>query len=120
MTPQEAARCCGPVDELLDVELFKSLSDPTRLKLLSCLAKCGRPCSVTEIAECCVVDFSVVSRHLGVLANAGVLTSTKLGRVVFYEVRYQHLFQTFQSLAKAIGECRPKRAAATKRVKNVK
>ena len=49
-------------DRALDAELFKALSDPTRLKLLACLAKCSRMCSVTEVAECCSVDFSVVSR----------------------------------------------------------
>jgi ArsR family transcriptional regulator len=109
MKPQEASQCCGPIDDLLDAELFKALGEPTRLKLLSCLAKCGRACSVTELTECCAVDISVVSRHLGVLEKAGVLTATKQGRTVFYEVRYKHLTEAFRSLAKAIEGCRPKR-----------
>ncbi len=112
MKPQEASQCCGPIDDLLDVELFKALGEPTRLKLFSCLAKCGRACSVTELAECCAVDFSVVSRHLGVLEKAGVLSATKQGRMVFYEVRYKHLTGAFRTLAKAIEGCRPKRGAA--------
>ncbi len=98
---------------MLDAELFKALGEPTRLKLLSCLAKCARPCSVTELTECCAVDFSVVSRHLGVLEKAGVLTATKEGRTVYYAVRYQHLTDAFRSLAKAIEGCRPKRRTAT-------
>jgi len=102
MTPEEAAKCCGPVDGLLDVELFKSLCDPTRLKLLSCLVKCGRPCSVTEVTECCSVDFSVVSRHLAMLEKSGVLSSTKEGRTVHYTVRYSHLSRFFRELADAI------------------
>lgn len=114
MKPQEASQCCGPIDEWLDAELFKALGEPTRLKLLSCLAKCGRACSVTELAACCAVDFSVVSRHLGMLEKAGVLTATKEGRTVFYEVRYQHLTSAFRALAKAVEDCRPKRGA-TKR-----
>jgi DNA-binding transcriptional ArsR family regulator len=109
MEPQEASQCCGPIDDLLDAELFKALGEPTRLKLLSCLAKCGRACSVTELTECCAVDISVVSRHLGVLEKAGVLTATKQGRTVFYEVRYKHLTEAFRALAKAIEGCRPKR-----------
>jgi len=108
MKPLEAGRCCGPIDEWLDAELFKALGEPTRLKLLSCLAKCGRACSVTEMSECCLVDFSVVSRHLSVLEKAGVLTATKEGRTVFYSVRYQHLTAALRSLAKAIETCRPK------------
>lgn len=103
MTPLEAARACGRVDSLFDAEFFKAMSDPTRLRLLSCLAKCRRPCSVTELAECCSVDFSVVSRHLGILERAGLLTSSKEGRTVFYDVRYQHLSDTFQALARSFG-----------------
>lgn len=113
MDPQEAAKCCGPMDELLDAELFKALGDPTRLKLLSCLAKCGRPCSVTELTQCCAVDLSVVSRHLSALEKAGVLSSAKEGRTVFYTVRYKHLTDAFRSLAKAIEQCRPKRNSTT-------
>jgi len=109
MKPMEASKCCGPIDDLLDAEFFKALGEPTRLKLLSCLAKCGRPCSVTELAECCVVDFSVVSRHLSLLEKAGVLASTKEGRTVFYAVRYKHITEAFRELAKAIEGCRPKR-----------
>tara|TARA_R110002020_G_scaffold280541_2_gene496283 strand:+ start:483 stop:860 length:378 start_codon:yes stop_codon:yes gene_type:complete len=109
MKPTEVSQCCGPIDDLLDAELFKSLGEPTRLKLLSCLAKCGRPCSVTELTECCAVDISVVSRHLAVLEKAGVLTSMKEGRTVYYAVRYKHLTEAFRALAKAIEGCRPKR-----------
>ena len=112
MKPQEASQCCGPIDDLLDAELFKALGEPTRLKLVSCLAKCGRPCSVTELAECCEVDYSVVSRHLGVLERAGVLTATKQGRTVCYEVRYKHLTDSFWALAKGIDGYRPKRGKA--------
>lgn len=120
LTPQDAAKCCAPVDDLLKAEFFKSLSDPTRLKLLACLAKCGRPCSVTEIAECCEVDFSVVSRHLAILCKAGVISSVKEGRKVFYSVRYQHLSRIFKALAKSIGECQSKRIVARKRIQNAK
>jgi DNA-binding transcriptional ArsR family regulator len=64
---------------------------------------------VTELTECCAVDFSVVSRHLSVLEKAGVLTATKVGRTVFYEVRYKHLIESFRGLAKVIEGYRPKR-----------
>lgn len=109
MKPRETLKCCEPIDDLLDAELFKALGEPTRLKLLSCLAKCGRPCSVTELTECCNVDLSVVSRHLSVLEKAGVLAAEKQGRTVFYSVRYKHLTEAFRSLAKAVEGCRPKR-----------
>lgn len=109
MTPQDAAKSCSRVDAMLDTEFFKAMSDPTRLKLLSCLAKCARPSSVTELTECCSVDLSVVSRHLGMLEKAGLLTSTKKGRTVFYEVRYRYLSDKFQALANGFEACSRKK-----------
>jgi DNA-binding transcriptional ArsR family regulator len=107
LTPKLAAECCGPIDDLLDAELFKGLCDPTRLKLLGCLSKCGRACSVSELAECCSVDFSVVSRHLALLERAGIVESTKQGRTVFYEVKYVELSAKLRALADAMESCCP-------------
>lgn len=107
-TPRQAACCPGSLDKLLDPDLFRALADGTRLKLVACIARCGRPCSVGEVAECCSVDFSVVSRHLALLARSGVLEATKEGRAVFYAVRYRQLTESLRALARAIDECRPK------------
>ncbi len=102
LTPKLAAGCCGPIDDLLDAELFKALCDPTRLKLFACLTKCGRACSVSEVADCCSVDFSVVSRHLALLERAGIVESTKEGRTVFYTVKYGELSTKLRALAAAM------------------
>ena len=109
-TPSEAAACCGPIDRLLDPDLFKALCDPTRAGLVACIAKCGRACSVSEVAACCSVDTSVVSRHLSMLEKAGVLTSEREGRVVRYAVRYEELSRTLRALADAIDQCAPSSA----------
>lgn len=113
-SPRLAAACCSPIDNLLDPALFKAFSDPTRVTLLACLAKCGRPCSVGEVAECCSVDFSVVSRHLALLARAGVLEATKEGRTVLYRVRFAELSASLRQLADAIEDCCPHTAGATR------
>lgn len=106
-TPRQAAACCGPLDDLLDPELFRAFADPTRVSLVACIAKCGRACSVGEVAECCSVDLSVVSRHLALLARAGVLEASKEGRTVLYRVRYAELSRLLRALAAAIEECCP-------------
>lgn len=106
-TPRQAARKRAPVDRLLDTELFKALSDPTRARLLACLVKCGRPCSVTELSECCSVDFSVVARHLAALARAGAIEGDKRGRIVWYTARCSHLCERLRSLADAIADWCP-------------
>ena len=105
--PKQAAARAGALDRHLDAELFKAFSDPTRASLLACLAKCGRRCSVGEVAECCSVDFSVVSRHLALLARSGVVEATKKGRTVFYRVRYVELCASLRALADALDECCP-------------
>jgi len=106
-TPKQAARRNSPLDSLLNAEMFKALGDPTRLQLLSCLAKCGRPCSVSEVAECCHVDLSVVSRHLALLEDARILTATKKGRSVSYQVRFEDLAGSLRALSDAIDSCCP-------------
>jgi len=107
MSPKQAARRSGPIDKLLKPELFKALCDPTRVKLVACLAKCRRPCSVSEVAGCCEVDLSVVSRHLAQLERAGAVVSVKAGRTVFYTVNYADLCGSLRALADAIEECAP-------------
>jgi DNA-binding transcriptional ArsR family regulator len=108
LTPKMAANCCGPIDDLLDPDFFKGLCDPTRLSLLSCLSKCGRACSVSEVAECCSVDFSVVSRHLALLERAGIVESTKRGRTVLYAVKYGEIAAKLRALADAMESCGPR------------
>lgn len=106
-TPKQAATACRPIDQRLDAALFKALGDPTRVKLLGCLAKCGRACSVSEVAECCSVDLSVVSRHLKLLERAGVVTASKHGRQVMYTVGYARLCRSLRELADAVAQCCP-------------
>ncbi|MEL6329583.1 MAG: metalloregulator ArsR/SmtB family transcription factor [Planctomycetota bacterium] len=114
-TPSEASERHSPLDEALDAEVFKALAEPTRLKLLACLVKCGREASVTEVAACCAVDFSVVARHLSQLARAGLLENRKEGRAMLYRADTERLAGLMESWASAfrasaplVGEgCRP-------------
>lgn len=106
-SPRQAVRRRHAIDSLLDPDLFKALGDPTRVGLLACLAKCGRYCSVGEVAECCSVDLSVVSRHLKQLEQAGILDSEREGRTVRYCVRFGELSAALRSLADAIDTCCP-------------
>lgn len=106
-TPESAARLPAAIDEQLDLQLFKALADPTRLLVLACLIKCGRRCSVSEVAECCSVDFSVVNKHMKVLAAAGVLSAEKEGRTVWYAARCSDLCERFARLIDAIAEWCP-------------
>lgn len=99
--------CCPQLGDALDPQLFKALGDPTRIHILVQLAQCCGPLTVTQVAACCNVDLSVVSRHLAVLRDAGVLTVQKQGRQMLYTVRFDELTRTLRQLADAIQACCP-------------
>jgi len=104
-TPKAAARRRAPIDKALDPDLHRALSDPTRCRLLACLAKCGRGCTVGELGECCAVDLSVVSRHLKILERAGVVASRREGRTVRCRLLTGELASSMRALAEAIEAC---------------
>lgn len=97
--------CNDDLSEFLRPQLFRALSDPNRLMLLSRLATSAEPLTVGELDTCCSVDLSVVSRHLAVLREAGVVTADKRGRKVFYSVCCQPLAGWLRSLAEALECC---------------
>lgn len=51
---------------------FAALADPTRRAILARLA--GGECTVTELAEPFAMSLPAVSKHLGVLERAGLIT----------------------------------------------
>lgn len=106
-SPKQAIRRRARLDQVLDVNLLKAIGEPTRARLLSCLLKCARPCSVTEVAECCSIDFSMVARHLATMSRAGLLSSQKTGRTVWYAADAPSLAARFRDLADAIDELVP-------------
>ena len=105
--PIASGGCCGNLEQLLEPRFFKALCEPSRLALLAQLAQCGRPCTVTELARCCPQNFSVVSRHLVVLRDAGILAAEKRGKEVHYCVQFTNLAGTLRTIADAIDACCP-------------
>lgn len=100
-------QCCGGLGKLLDTRLFRALGDPTRIGLLAHLVECCKPLTVNEASKCCPIDISVVSRHLAILREAGILCATKSGREVHYAVRFAELIHALRSLADALEACCP-------------
>jgi ArsR family transcriptional regulator len=102
------------VGSTLSARFFKALCDPNRAALLARLVECCKPCTVSEIARCCPTDISVVSRHLGLLREAGIVTGERKGREVYYSVRYSELVDTLRTMADAIEACCPTPTASRK------
>ena len=68
-----------------EANLFKVLSDPTRLGLAVLLALEGETC-VGRLAEALEVPGFKVSRHLGVMRGAGMVQVRRQGTWMFYRL----------------------------------
>ena len=72
-------------------DLFKALSDPTRVKiayLLTLEEQCV--CDVAEIAE---VSTATASHHLRLLRDIGIASYRKLGKKAFYCIKDETIKQ---------------------------
>lgn len=105
----EAGLCCPGIEDAFDTALFRALGDENRVALLIRLARQGRPCTVSELGGCCDVDLSVVSRHLGILRDAGVVRSEKKGRHVYYSARLRDVALILRGVADALLEASSQR-----------
>jgi DNA-binding transcriptional ArsR family regulator len=99
--------CCAGLQDLLSPKLFKALCDPRRLALLVRLAEAGKPCTVGAVADGSGVDLSVVSRHLAILREAGVIQCEKRGKEVWCVVQTRAVVKILRDLADALEACCP-------------
>ena len=102
----EPSRSADAVRHLLRPELFKALGDATRVEVLMRLITASGPQTVGDIADCCGVHLSGVSRHLAALRDAGVVQAEKAGRQVLYEIDCGAITSALRGLADAIDACR--------------
>ena len=97
--------CCTDLAELMAPEMFRALADGTRVEILSRLVVCCCEQSVSDVAAFCSVDLSVVSRHLKLLKEAGMLESVKRGKRVYYRARIPELVVFLRELASGLEAC---------------
>jgi len=95
------------IEELADI--FKALSDPTRLRLVKLLSEClpgeckGALC-VNALAHRVGVTQSAVSQHLRVLRQAGLVNGERRGYFVHYSLDRDRLEQYKARLRETLGE----------------
>ena len=76
------------VERMIDkrgAEVFKALAHPSRLLIVRELGNREYMC-VCEITAMVESDISTVSRHLGVLRNAGIIKSEKVANEMHYSL----------------------------------
>jgi DNA-binding transcriptional ArsR family regulator len=64
--------------------ILKALANPVRLQLLTCLSK--GPRNVTQLISNCGLSQSAVSQHLEKLRQAGLVSSRRDGKEIFYQL----------------------------------
>lgn len=94
--------------QLLDVDFFKALSDPVRLEILRFLLVQGRA-DISTVAEAIARDRSVLSRHLHLMAEAGLLKTEKVARNTYFELNGSGIKDRLEGLceefSKALKNC---------------
>lgn len=76
------------IDELvavLDSKFLSALAEPSRIEVLKAVVRQGRA-DVNSLASKSSLDKSVVSRHLSLLAEIGIVKREKVQRQVYYEL----------------------------------
>jgi ArsR family transcriptional regulator len=104
------------MDEIEELaEIFKALSDPTRLKLVQLLSKqpkgeCEGACNgtgflcVNALAHKLGVSQSAVSQHLRVLRQAGLVRGERRGAFVHYTLDPDGLTKYQAALQETLGK----------------
>src|SRR5687768_14713424 len=102
-------------DELTDLaETFRTLGDPTRVRILDALSH-GELC-VCDLAALVRMSESAVSHQLRVLRNLRIVKPRREGRMVFYALDDLHIITLFRQSLRHVQETgRPAPAKARPR-----
>jgi DNA-binding transcriptional ArsR family regulator len=91
-------------DDLIELiaRRFRVLADPTRIKLLDLLRH--REASVQELTETIGSTQQNVSKHLGVLLEAGIVGRRKAGNHAYYSIADEGVFALCEDVCGSLAE----------------
>ncbi|HEY4621162.1 MAG TPA: metalloregulator ArsR/SmtB family transcription factor [Gaiellaceae bacterium] len=91
-------------DDLVELiaQRFRALGEPTRIKLLDRLR--DGEASVNELTELIGMSQQNVSKHLGVLHQAGVVGRRRRGNYVYYSIVDAGVFDLCESVCGSLRE----------------
>ncbi len=87
-------------------EILKVLGSPFRVKLLYLIGH-GESC-VCHLEAILKKRQAYISQHLMVLRDAGILTTRREGKYIFYRVADENIFKLIESAALLLGVSREK------------
>ncbi len=83
-------------------QILKAMAHPIRVSIMSTLE--GKKLNVTQIYEALDLEQSVVSHHLGILRDKGVLNAERDGKNVFYSLKSELLSSVIECVTQCIRE----------------
>ena len=92
----------------LHSRMCEGLADPTRILILYELA--SGPCNVTQLTETLKLNQPMVSRHLKVLRERGMVGATRVGPAVEYRLSDVRLIQAMDLLRAVLRDNLTRRA----------
>jgi DNA-binding transcriptional ArsR family regulator len=92
--PRKGAELIAPAAALRLAKVFKSLSDPTRLRIISLVA--DREFCVKDLTTALEMEQSTISHQLRDMRRAGLVSFRRQGRHVFYRLDDPHVRSLFE------------------------
>lgn len=92
----------------LHAQICAGLAEPTRILILYELA--NGPCNVTELAGSLKLSQPLVSRHLKVLRERGMVTATRQGAAMEYQLADARLIEALDMLRAVLRDMLTRRA----------
>ncbi|MBN2602913.1 MAG: winged helix-turn-helix transcriptional regulator [Candidatus Thermoplasmatota archaeon] len=85
-----------------EIDVFKALGDPTRLKILECVKN-------KEKCVCEIVPFTKksqpnVSQHLKILKNAGLIAERKEGTNILIRAAHKNIFKIIDTAKRIMND----------------
>ncbi|WP_034341745.1 ArsR/SmtB family transcription factor [Deinococcus misasensis] len=88
-------------------DLLKALNSETRQRILLELFRDGKERTVNQVAEDMKLGQSTASEHLSQMKRAGILTSRRVGKEVYYRPDREKLLWQLRGLVQLVEECCP-------------
>ncbi len=102
-------RCCGnsilkQCKSFLSGNFFKAFSDNSRSEIVLLIMEHGQM-TVGQVSEKIDINQSNVSRHLSMMHKSGIMTKTKQGREVVYDLDFQSIKNNLHSFLDVLNSC---------------
>jgi ArsR family transcriptional regulator len=85
------------------VELARALAHPLRMKILEFIDQKGS-INVNKIYNTLKLEQSITSQHLRILRNAEVVSASREGKMVIYQINYPIVHRAVQAVNNFLGK----------------